>query len=300
MAYSLLRESSDAYDEYLEFLHRIRYLGPIDEEDDERISRFPDHVSVRPEQPIPLTPPCKQSIFEDFLRKGDLGHPVKQYASVQQGLKQEGWLEMPEKESKAATGVMGLGSGACATVHLAYMRSDRRLDLESRHLAAFKVSPDVGLPRASDISNCWREISILRGCVHRHIVAYYGHFVTGSVRFGHFAISNVVLLLEYASAGDILTEVCRYDDKRIPETGALYYAMHVAAGLQHLHSKCILHNDLHTGNVLLKYRRDGRKTAMIADFGLSLVCDPKLAFDARTDVHNLTGLCQMCVCRCCS
>ena len=126
-------------------------------------------------------------------------------------------------------------------------------------------------------------------------MAYYGHFavVTDDADVSQMSI---VTMMEHASAGDLRREVMRYPNHVIPESGALYYARHMARGLSYLHRRFVLHGDLYERNVLLRYTRDGSKTAMIADFGRSHVYDElavmsgEQRFETRHDVRSLVSL----------
>jgi serine/threonine protein kinase len=83
-------------------------------------------------------------------------------------------------------------------------------------------------------------------------------------------VDEVWMLLEFADAADLHTEIRRYENKCIPEPGARYYMKQICSALEYLHSKDISHNDLHYHNVLLKYKNDGRtKDCLICDFGLA-------------------------------
>lgn len=107
---------------------------------------------------------------------------------------------------------------------------------------------------------------------------------------------EVWILMEFADAGDLHTEILRYQRRCIPEPGSRFYMKQICSGLRYLHDKGIVHNDLHYHNVLLKYNRDGRtKSCLICDFGLAEI---KRVKDFATDVkdaveilfHMLTGV----------
>jgi tRNA A-37 threonylcarbamoyl transferase component Bud32 len=84
------------------------------------------------------------------------------------------------------------------------------------------------------------------------------------------------ICMEFANAGNLRAEIFRYHAHRIPEAGARYYGLQLVEALVYIHSRGIMHNDLHPKNVLMKYEPDGRtKKAMICDFGRSyLIEDP--------------------------
>ena len=143
-------------------------------------------------------------------------------------------------------------------------------------MAALKVQPQYPgqVPTPRLLEQSWIEANVMRGCNHPNIVGYYSHFVVSSAL--RYASSSpgartyqVCILMEYASAGDLHDEVKRFPGQRMPEAAAQYYAHHMASGLRYLHSKYVLHDDLHIGNVLLKYRPNGFKVAIISDFGIT-------------------------------
>ena len=107
-------------------------------------------------------------------------------------------------------------------------------------------------------------------------------------------IDQLWFVVEYADAGNMETEIKRYRGK-IPEYGARYYMQHICQGLRYLHHHFIEHNDLHAGNVVLKYLPDGiRKKAMLCDFGLADFPKQRFRYDVTLalDVmyHMLTGV----------
>ena len=80
------------------------------------------------------------------------------------------------------------------------------------------------------------------------------------------------ILMEYANAGTLETEIKRYPAGYLTEEGARCYMREIIDGVSYLHSKNIAHKDLHVNNVVLKYNQDGvTKRCMICDFGVCLI-----------------------------
>ena len=87
-------------------------------------------------------------------------------------------------------------------------------------------------------------------------------------------VDTFCLLMEYANAGDLRTEIMRYPNFHLTESGARYYMREIIAGVSYLHGKGIIHDDLHPGNVVLKYNENGKtKRCLICDFGNCIIRD---------------------------
>ena len=305
--------------EFAEFLERIEGEGPSGEEDRDRIALFPEDRPARrelsiPRQPLRLNPFDRSArdvrVHHDFLAHGNRGEGVQVFDTIDDGIAAFGWSAIPKipAELAPASGRLTpdgvcLGEGSFGYVMLVYMKKEAKVKLEHRHLAAVKVQPKKNASEfpASEVVSAWIEINVLRGCIHPNIVAFYGHFAVCDDVSDPINKMSIVMLLEYASAGDLRKEVSRYDPDAIPESGARYYVKQVMLGLAYLHRKLVLHNDLHAGNVLLRYNRDMSKTAMVADFGQSRVHDVAavhsgaVMFNATSDVHRVARLVKVMV-----
>ena len=139
-------------------------------------------------------------------------------------------------------------------------------------------------------------MEILKGLVHENIVGFYGMFAVDpdleTDQTDHFKdtypdFREFWILLEYANAGDMTKEIIRHPKCTIPEPGARYYLLQICAGVQYMHEKRIIHNDLHTKNILLKYKSDGTKLCMLCDFGLSIIEKPDRPIASRMDVSQV-------------
>jgi hypothetical protein len=245
---------------------------------------------TRAEDPIPRTGyPGEDEIESEFIRQsnGNDG-AVGVFEDPADGLESLSWSEFPSHITNVNVGV-----GSYGQIRLAYKRTEIKVPIESRHLAAIKVQPkQCDTLEPEFMRTIWNEIRILRGVVHENVIDYYGHFMTISRRTG---IRRIWIILEYASAGDLSREMDRYGASRISESGARYYMMQIIAGVKYLHDKFIVHNDLYSKNILLKYNPDGSKTCMICDFGLSTILDPDSLNDLiedpfKSDVTALMAL----------
>ena len=266
---------------FLAFLSRIRSYRPLDRRDSQSISHLAVNERTRKELPIHNRNP--EAALKEFRTTG-----FKTFPDEDAGLQSIGWRKLPSAFGPVIT------EGAYASICMAYKLSDQGTPLESRHLAVAKVQ-EIDKPWT------WNEVRILRGLVHDNIVDMYGMFAVDpewrSEYAGHYPTSVperrvLWILLEYANAGDLEKEVERYENKSIPEDGARYYMLQICAGLQHIHSKRVIHRDLHAGNILLKYKPDGTKVCMICDFGMSVVLGPDDDLDTytRSDTSRMSAL----------
>ena len=142
------------------------------------------------------------------------------------------------------------------------------------------------------------EVEILTACVHENIVDIYGvfgHVSAGKsvTKLDDWMSMDFVIMLEYASAGDMQKEIERFGDQYMPESGAKYYLKQICHGLQYLHSKRVRHNDIHAHNILLKYNPDQTKKCLIADFGISRILDPNEEYPANIFQRDVSQVCHL-------
>lgn len=121
-----------------------------------------------------------------------------------------------------------------------------------------------------------KEISLLKACHSQYVVSFLGAtFLPGEVR----------LITELMPAGDLWSALGRKDGTRRVTWyhGGIYIAMDVAAGLNYLHGRRVIHLDLKSSNILLRESRRSESSyethtakgydvvyrAKISDVGLS-------------------------------
>mmetsp|Transcript_117482 Transcript_117482/g.184760 ORF Transcript_117482/g.184760 Transcript_117482/m.184760 type:complete len:391 (-) Transcript_117482:390-1562(-) len=150
---------------------------------------------------------------------------------------------IPPTESHA------IGQGACALVY-------KIRNWNGTSLAVKKMNSSVGCASIA------REMSTLTEVQkHENVVRVHGFFYERDAESIRFSIA-----FERASAGDLLTKVCK--DGALSEDEARPLFIGILRGLAHIHARQIAHRDIKTENILLDGRR--RHTiARIADFGLA-------------------------------
>ena len=243
---------------FVRLLRRLRSLGPRTKADDAAIRTIAHAHSQREEMEIRKN--AEPHDINQFCRE------IEIFPDSESGLESFGWRELP------AGGGPVIEAGATGRITLAYKYTETGVPLERRHLCVAKFQ------HGHDFRSAWREAEVLSGIVHENVVDYFGMFAVEP--------DHIWLLLEYANAGDMRKEVSRFRMQHvqpdphvagssqqmhrgsgIPETGCRYYGRQIASGLRYVHSKGVIHMDLHMRNILLKYNHDGSKTCMICDFG---------------------------------
>ncbi len=76
---------------------------------------------------------------------------------------------------------------------------------------------------------------------------------------------HVLIVMEYASAGDLLQYVKK--EGRLPEKRAKMIFKQIVYGLSHIHSRHVLHRDIKLDNILI----DSDSGIKICDFGVSKI-----------------------------
>jgi len=103
------------------------------------------------------------------------------------------------------------------------------------------------------------EVAIMRLCRHPNIVKLIEEFET---------IEHIYLILELVRGGDLfdaITESLRYD-----EGTAAALVKDLAAPIEYLHARNIVHRDVKPENCLLERHPNGTLQIKLADFGLAM------------------------------
>eukprot|EP01062_Namystynia_karyoxenos_P056773 TRINITY_DN476_c0_g1_i1.p1 TRINITY_DN476_c0_g1~~TRINITY_DN476_c0_g1_i1.p1 ORF type:complete len:486 (+),score=187.97 TRINITY_DN476_c0_g1_i1:88-1458(+) len=118
----------------------------------------------------------------------------------------------------------------------------------------------MNIPKMSDrdLHYAYSEIKCLTRLKHPNIIAYIEDFEEGD---------NLYIVMEFANCGDMDRQIRSRakDMKFFQEHEALFMFLQLTMGLDHIHSKKMLHRDLKSANIFLT--SDGM--AKLGDFGFS-------------------------------
>jgi hypothetical protein len=153
-------------------------------------------------------------------------------------------LQKGTKQVKFKKGEL-LGAGSFGQVFLG-------LNEDTGELMAVK---EVDCSRAGEgaIADLEAEITVLQQLRHPNIVAY----------FGVHRDQNISVLVEYCAGGSIASVISKFG--ALSESVVRSYTRQILAGLDYLHSHCIVHRDVKCANCLL----DADGNVKVADFGAS-------------------------------
>ncbi|XP_009335255.2 serine/threonine-protein kinase ATG1a isoform X2 [Pyrus x bretschneideri] len=143
-----------------------------------------------------------------------------------------------------------VGSGSFAVV---WRSRHRRLGTE---VAVKEIDKKPLSPKVSD--NVLKEISILSTINHPNIMRLFEAIETED---------RIYLVLEYCDGGDLADYIRRHG--KVSETVARHFMRQLAAGLQVLQEKHLIHRDLKPQNLLLSTTVEDTPLLKIGDFGFA-------------------------------
>jgi hypothetical protein len=143
-----------------------------------------------------------------------------------------------------------IGKGKFATVYRATRLSDGAL-VAVKEIALFDVAD------ARSREKCLKELRLIQGLEHPHIIRFLDGFVEGR---------HLVLVFEFAEAGDLKRQLRKAREKgvRFEERIVWRYFAQLAEAVAHLHSRRIIHRDLKPANIFLTLAG----TVKVGDLGL--------------------------------
>uniref|UniRef100_A0A6U4T2P7 Protein kinase domain-containing protein n=1 Tax=Hemiselmis andersenii TaxID=464988 RepID=A0A6U4T2P7_HEMAN len=131
----------------------------------------------------------------------------------------------------------------------------RKGTLLEGNVFAVKVIKLQKLKKANMVEACQREIDILKGLKHRHIVRYWGDFSTNK---------ETSIVMEFAAGGS-LAERIQMSEGGLKGDEIEQMALQMASALSYMHDQGVYHRDMKPENVLLS----SKGIIKIADFGVS-------------------------------
>ncbi|KAL6303543.1 kinase-like domain-containing protein [Sparassis latifolia] len=153
-----------------------------------------------------------------------------------------------------------LGKGSFATVMKAMNRDNGKWYAVKIIQSNKLLSKDQADPHNSEHAKLVREISILESLSHENICQLKEVF---------FEESNINIVLEFVSGGDLLDYILARDGLSEPEAQHITYQ--ICDALAYIHNRGIAHRDLKPENVLLT--SDTPPVVKVADFGLAKAID---------------------------
>uniref|UniRef100_A0A158Q8Y4 Protein kinase domain-containing protein n=1 Tax=Elaeophora elaphi TaxID=1147741 RepID=A0A158Q8Y4_9BILA len=151
-----------------------------------------------------------------------------------------------------------LGSGTYGKVSLAY-------DHKTEREVALKLIKKSAIENKQDLVRIRREIRIMSALNHPNIIQIFeGFFFFVFEKIQMFENRDkIILVMEYASGGELYDYVSTYGS--LPEPEARRIFRQITSAILYCHKHKVAHRDLKLENILL----DANNNAKIADFGLS-------------------------------
>ncbi|CAD8137485.1 unnamed protein product [Paramecium octaurelia] len=141
-----------------------------------------------------------------------------------------------------------LGKGKFSDVYQAQ-------DKQTKVIVALKVIPKAILQKYGMEKQLSNEIKLQGYMDHPNILKLYGYFQEWS---------KVVLILEYATDGELFKLLKKQPKKKFTEQTVSGYIRQIIEGIGYMHSKNIIHRDIKPENILITH-----SLLKIADMGLS-------------------------------
>ncbi|KAL0970418.1 hypothetical protein UPYG_G00241700 [Umbra pygmaea] len=124
-------------------------------------------------------------------------------------------------------------------------------NIKSSALAAIKI---VKLDPGDDITSIQQEITMMKECKHKNIVAYFGSYHSNT---------KLWICMEYCGGGSL--QDIYHVTGPLKEKQIAYVCRETLQGLYHLHETSKMHRDIKGANILITERGDVK----LADFGVA-------------------------------
>ncbi|XP_028659955.1 mitogen-activated protein kinase kinase kinase kinase 2 [Erpetoichthys calabaricus] len=132
-------------------------------------------------------------------------------------------------------------------------------NIKTSELAAIKI---VKLDPGDDISSIQQEITVMRECKHKNIVAYFGSYLRNN---------KLWICMEFCGGGSL--QDIYHVTGPLKEKQIAYVCRETLQGLYYLHSNGKMHRDIKGANILLTDRGDVK----LADFGVAAEINASVA-----------------------
>ncbi|XP_066501765.1 mitogen-activated protein kinase kinase kinase kinase 6 [Hoplias malabaricus] len=132
-------------------------------------------------------------------------------------------------------------------------------NIKTSVISAIKV---VKLDPGDDISSIQQEITMMKDCTHKNIVAYFGSYLRNN---------KLWICMEFCGGGSL--QDIYHVTGPLKEKQIAYVSRETLQGLHHLHETGKMHRDIKGANILLTERGDVK----LADFGVAAEINASVA-----------------------
>lgn len=148
-----------------------------------------------------------------------------------------------------------IGKGSYGKVKLATLMS-------TNEKVALKFISRASIKKPTHWTRIRREINLLRAMHHPHIVKLYDYKDNGS---------DILLMMEYISGGDLFDRIVHHKDQRFSEKEARPLFRQIISAVDYCHQNRIIHRDLKPENLMV----DDRNQIKLIDFGFANIYSPR-------------------------
>lgn len=148
-----------------------------------------------------------------------------------------------------------IGKGSYGKVKLA-------TNLSTNEKVALKFISRSSIKKPTHWTRIRREINLLRAMHHPHIVKLYDYKDNGS---------DILLMMEYISGGDLFDRIVHHKDQRFSEREARPLFRQIISAVDYCHQNRIIHRDLKPENLMV----DDRNQIKLIDFGFANIYSPR-------------------------
>ena len=148
-----------------------------------------------------------------------------------------------------------IGKGSYGKVKLA-------TQLSTNEKVALKFISRASIKKPTHWTRIRREINLLRAMHHPHIVKLYDYKDNGS---------DILLMMEYISGGDLFDRIVHHRDQRFSEKEARPLFRQIISAVDYCHQNRIIHRDLKPENLMV----DDRNQIKLIDFGFANIYSPR-------------------------